>query len=99
MAARGNHPLVHYAPIATAQFTSFARTDRLQRVGIRISMDGKVRCLDNIFIERLWRSLKYDCVYLHSWKTGAQAKAGVVRWMTFFKHQLLMPPVAVSRPP
>ncbi|WP_245190870.1 DDE-type integrase/transposase/recombinase, partial [Jannaschia formosa] len=53
-----------------AQFTSFAWTDRLKRVGTRISMDGKGRCIDNIFIERLWRSLKYECVYLHAWETG-----------------------------
>ena len=46
-----------------SQFTSFAWTDRLRRSGIRISMDGKGRYLDNIFIERLWRTLKYECVY------------------------------------
>ncbi len=46
-----------------SQFTSFAWTDRLRRSGIRISMDGKGRFLDNIFVERLWRSLKYECVY------------------------------------
>lgn len=40
-------------------------------------MDGKGRFLDNIFIERLWRSLKYECVYLHAWETGSQAKAGI----------------------
>ena len=49
-----------------SQFTSFPWTDRLKRVGNRISMDGKGRCFDNIFIERLWRSLKYECVYLHA---------------------------------
>jgi len=49
-----------------SQFTSFAWTDRLKRVGTRIWMDGKGRCLDNIFIERIWRSLKYECVYLHA---------------------------------
>ncbi|GLQ38809.1 transposase [Rhizobium albus] len=70
-----------------SQFTSFAWTDRLKRVGTRISMDGKGRCLDNIFIERLWRSLKYECVYLHAWETGSQAKAGVGRWNTFYNHQ------------
>lgn len=53
-------------------------------VGTRISMDGKGRCLDNIFIERLWRSLKYECVYLHAWATGSQAKAGIGRWITFY---------------
>ena len=41
----------------------------------------------NIFIERLWRSLKYECLYLHAWETGSQAKAGVGRWITFYNHQ------------
>jgi putative transposase len=62
-----------------SQFASFAWTDRLKRIGARISMDGKGRCLDNIFIERLWRSLKYECVYLHAKETGSQAKAGIGR--------------------
>ena len=57
------------------------------RVGTRISMDGKGRCLDNIFIERLWRSLKHECVYPHAWETGSQAKAGVGHWITFYNHQ------------
>lgn len=61
------------------QFTSFAWTDRLKRVGTRISMDGKGRCIDNVFIKRLWRSLKYECVYLHAWETGSQAKAAIGR--------------------
>lgn len=69
-----------------AQFTSFVWTGRLKRVGTRISMDGKGRCIDNVFIERLWRSLTYECVYLHTWKTGSQAKAGIARWMTFYTH-------------
>ena len=64
----------------------FRRRLRLKRVGTRISMDGKGRCLDNIFIERLWRSLKYECVYLHAWETGSQAKAGIERWITFNNH-------------
>ncbi len=49
-------------------------------------MDGKGRCLDHIFIERLWRSLKYECAYLHAWETGSQAKAGCGRWITFNNH-------------
>ena len=53
-----------------SQFTSFAWTVRLRRSGIRISMDGKGRYLGNIFIERLWRTLTYECVYLHAWETG-----------------------------
>ena len=59
-----------------SQFTSFAWTDRLRRSNVRISMDGKGRFLDNIFVERLWRSLKCECVYLHAWETGSEAKAG-----------------------
>jgi transposase InsO family protein len=62
-------------------------------------MDGKGRCLDNIFIERLWRSLKYECVYLHAWETGSQAKAGIGRWITFYNHQRPTLPMAVNRPP
>ena len=50
-------------------------------------MDGKGRCLDNIFIERLWRSLKYECVYLYAWETGSKPKAGISRWITFYNHQ------------
>ena len=60
-----------------SQFTSFDWTDRLKRAKTKISMDGKARYLDNIFIERLWRSLKYECVYLHAWETGSQAMGGV----------------------
>ena len=70
-----------------SQFTSFAWTDRVKRVGTRISMDGKGRFLDNIFVERLWRSLKYECVYLHAWDTGSEAKAGVRKWMEFYNQQ------------
>ena len=70
-----------------SQFTSFAWTDRLRWTGVRISMDGKGRFLDNIFVERLWRSMKYECVYLHAWETGSEAKAGIRKWMTFYNHQ------------
>lgn len=70
-----------------SQFTSFAWTDRMKRAGVRISMDGRGRCIDNIFIERLWRSLKYECVYLRAWETGSQARADIGQWMTFYNHQ------------
>ena len=66
------------------QFTSFAWTDTLKQAGVRISMDGKGRFLDNIFVERLWRSLKYECVYLHAWETGSEARAGVQKWIEFY---------------
>lgn len=75
------------------QFTSEAFTVALAARGIRISMDGKGRCMDNIFIERLWRSLKYEEVYLHAYDTVRDARAGIQRWMDFYnqrrKHQAL----------
>ena len=70
-----------------SQFTSFAWTDRLRRSGVRISMGGKGRFLDKIFVERLWRSLKYECVYLHDLETGSEAKAGVRKWVDFYNHK------------
>lgn len=70
-----------------SRFTSFAWTDRLRRSGVRISMDGKGRSRDNIFIERPWRTLKYECLYLHAWETGSQARAAVRQWMEFYNHR------------
>jgi putative transposase len=70
-----------------SQFTSFAWTDRLRRSGVRISMDGKGRFLDNIFVEPLWRSLKYECVYLHAWESGSEAKAGNREWIEFYNYK------------
>ncbi len=70
-----------------SQFTSFVWTDRLRRSIVRISMDAKGRFLDNIFVERLWRSLKYECVYLHAWETGSEAKAGVRKWIESYNHK------------
>ena len=73
--------------VETAQFTSFAWTDLLRRASVRISMDGKGRYLDNIFIERLWRTLKYECVYLHAWETGSEARAGLRNWINFYNRK------------
>ena len=70
-----------------SQFTSFVWTGQLKRTGVHIPMDGKGRFLDNIFVERLWRSLKYECVYLHAWETGSEAKAGVGKWMEFYNQK------------
>jgi putative transposase len=67
-----------------SQFTSFAFTDVLKENGIRISMDGKGRWMDNVFIERLWRSLKYECVYLNVFETGSEAKAGIGSWISYY---------------
>ena len=66
------------------QFTSFAFTNILRDKGIRISMDGRGRWLDNVFIERLWRSLKYENVYLNAYETGSEARTGIGRWIDFY---------------
>ena len=70
-----------------SQFTSWAWTNCLKNAGVRISMDGKGRFLDNIFIERLWRSLKYECVYLHAFSGGCDARDGIGRWIDFYNHR------------
>lgn len=70
-----------------SQFTSFDFTDVLKENGIKISMDGKGRWMDNVFIERLWRSMKYECVYLKAFETGAQARAEIGAWIDFYNHQ------------
>jgi len=67
-----------------SQFTSWAWTHCLKQAGVRISMDGKGRFLDNIFIERLWRSLKYECVFLHAFTGGYDARTGIGRWIEFY---------------
>jgi len=67
-----------------SQFTSLAFTQVLKDAGVKISMDGKGRWMDNVFIERLWRSLKYECVYLQAFETGAQARAGIGRWIDYY---------------
>jgi putative transposase len=76
-----------------SQFTSDDFTGTLKRHGVIISMDGKGRCMDNIFVERLWRSLKYEEVYLHTYATVAEAKAGIGAWLDFYnterQHQSL----------
>src|SRR5260221_13855526 len=76
-----------------AQFTSTAFTGRLQTAGIRISMDGRGRWMDNVFIERVWRSLKYEEVHLKAYTGGHEARAGIGEWMIFYNtrrfHQAL----------
>jgi putative transposase len=67
-----------------SQFTSFAFTNTLKDAEIRISMDGRGRWMDNVFIERLWRSLKYECVYLNAFETGSEARTGIGRWITYY---------------
>ena len=76
-----------------SQFTSGDFTGILKRHEVMISMDGKGRCMDNIFVERLWRSLKYEEVYLHAYATVAEARTGIGAWLDFYnterQHQSL----------
>ena len=67
-----------------SQFTSGAWIDVLTEAKVKISMDGKGRWIDNRMIERLWRSLKYECVYLHAFERGSAAKAGIGKWMAYY---------------
>jgi putative transposase len=72
-----------------AQFTSHAFTSRLQSAGIHISWDGRGRALDNVFVERLWRSVKWEEVYLHSYETVADAVQGLRRYFRFYNEERL----------
>lgn len=72
-----------------AQFTSERFSGELQARHIAISMDGRGRCLDNIFIERLWRSLKYEEVYLKDYSSITEARTGIAGWFRFYNYQRL----------
>jgi putative transposase len=72
-----------------AQFTSVAFTDMLLSAGCRVSRDGRGRALDNIFIERLWRSLKYEEVYLHDYADVAEAKNRLGAYLRFYNEERL----------
>jgi putative transposase len=86
-----------------SQFTSATFTGMLAAAGVRISMDGRGRWMDNVFIERLWRSLKYEDIYLKGYADGREARAGIGAWIAFYNsrrpHQALgnRPPMAVWR--
>ncbi len=67
-----------------SQFTRTRFTGCLKAAGVRISMEGRGRWMDNVFIERLWRSLKYECVYIHAFETGSALRVGLTRWIGFY---------------
>jgi len=69
------------------QFTSFEFTQTLKEAGVRISMDSKGRWMDNVMIERLWRTLKYECVYLHAFETGSEARKGIEEWIRHYNEE------------
>lgn len=87
-----------------SQFTSTEFTDVLKAAKVKISMDGRGRWIDNRMIERLWRSLKYECVYLNAFGTGSEARRGIGAWISYYNekrphssHGLLTPVEAYAR--
>jgi putative transposase len=76
-----------------SQFTAEAFTKVLRDAGVAISMDGRGRCIDNVFVERVWRSLKYEEVFLHAYDSMTEARAGIGRYFDFYNlerpHQAL----------
>lgn len=70
-----------------SHFTSLQYTDLLQAAHVQISMDGRGRALDNIFVERLWRSVKYEEVYLHDYATPREARQGLTHYFEFYDHE------------
>lgn len=70
-----------------SQFTSAAFTSRLERAGVAISMDGRGRALDNVFIERLWRSVKYEEIYLKEYSSAWEAEEALAEYFRFYNHQ------------
>lgn len=87
-----------------SQFTGGAWIDVLTDAKIKISMDGRGAWRDNRMIERLWRSLKYECVYLHAFETRSEMRAGIGKWLNDYNserphstHGLLTPDEAYAR--
>lgn len=87
-----------------SQFTSTDFTDVLRDAKIKISMDGRGRWIDNRMIERLWRSLKYECVYLNAFETGSEARDGIRDWISYYNerrphssHGIMTPDEAYDR--
>lgn len=70
-----------------SQYSSSSFTELLNNLGVQISMDGKGRWMDNIFIERLWRSLKYECIYLHEFSDGFALQKGIKHWVTYYNQE------------
>ena len=68
------------------QFTAGAWTGRLEAAGVAVSMDGRGRCLDNVFVERLWRTVKYEDVYIRGYETVAELERGLAAYFRFYNH-------------
>jgi putative transposase len=71
------------------QFTARGWTERLEAAGVRVSMDGRGRCLDNVFVERLWRSVKHEDVYLRGYGSVPELERGLTTYFRFYNHERL----------
>jgi putative transposase len=71
------------------QFTAGAWVERVEAAGVRVSMDGRGRCLDNVFVERLWRSVKHEDVYLRGYASVAELERGLAAYFRFYNHERL----------
>jgi len=81
-----------------SQFTSEAFTGILEQHGVKISMDGRGRYHDNIFIERLWRTVKYEYIYLHAFRGGIELGAGLKEWFRWYNEERIHQGLAYSTP-
>ena len=81
-----------------AQFTALAFTSRLEAVEIRISMDGRGRALDNVFVERLWRTVKYEHVYLYEHASVPELEKGLGQYFTFYNNERLHQSLSYQTP-
>ena len=70
-----------------SQFTSLAYLEAVEAAGTLVSMDGRGRCLDNVFVERLWRSLKYEDLYLRDYADGLELEDGMFRWFAHYNDE------------
>jgi len=71
------------------QFTAAAWTGRLESAGVAVSMDGKGRCLDNVFVERLWRTVKYEDIYLRGYERVPALVQGLGQYFPFYNEERL----------
>jgi putative transposase len=80
------------------QFTALDFTSRLEKAGIRISMDGRGRALDNVFVERLWRTVKYEHIYLHEYALVPELEKGLHEYFTFYNQERLHQSLSYQTP-
>jgi putative transposase len=80
------------------QFTAEAFTGRLEAAGVAVSMDGRGRCLDNVFVERLWRTVKYEDVYVRGYEAVPELQRGLGRYFPFYNQERLHPALDYRTP-